>query len=412
MKTTFKMFDIILFCILGIVIGILTGLTPGLHPNTIFIIILSIPWLASSLAPLNFFVFIVSLSIANTFFDFIPSIFFGAPEEDTVMGILPGHKMLIEGKGYEALFLSVVGGFFVTIFMILILPLILFIMPVLYPLISKYMAAILIFISLLMIVSEKKKITALAIFMLAGIFGMFILSNFPQHISIFPALTGLFGISTLIIGIMGTRGNRKIKSQSIRMDKDVEWKKGTITGLLGGIFSGIFPGVGISQSGVIAAQVFRSNLKDFIVAIGGINTSNIIVAFIIYFSLGKIRSGSVWALTQALPNFTHLHILLLIAVSLFTASLSAILTLNIGRHIIGKISHINYEMLTKIVIFFLLLLVFLWSGIIGVAICLVSTLIGILTVLVNVRRACMMAYLLVPTILYFTNLYPIILSFI
>ena len=67
-------------------------------------------------------VFIISMAITHIFLDFIPSIFLGAPEESTALSVLPGHSMLLEGKGYEAVRLTTFGSYAGLIIMIIITP--------------------------------------------------------------------------------------------------------------------------------------------------------------------------------------------------------------------------------------------------------------------------------------------------
>ena len=119
----FEIILVILFALLGTFLGVLTGLIPGLHVNNIAVIMLSIaPALLVSLMFLNQFgipevfiplllaITIVSMSIAHTFLDFIPSTFLGAPEGETALSVLPAHSMLLEGRGYEAVMLSAIGS--------------------------------------------------------------------------------------------------------------------------------------------------------------------------------------------------------------------------------------------------------------------------------------------------------------
>src|SRR5881296_1776164 len=102
------MIELIIFSLLGIGIGIVTGLIPGLHVNNIIPIILSSSFFVSD--PLSLSVLIISISVTQTFIQFIPSIFLGAPEEGTSLSVLPGHRLLFEGNGYEAIKLTVLGG--------------------------------------------------------------------------------------------------------------------------------------------------------------------------------------------------------------------------------------------------------------------------------------------------------------
>ncbi|MFQ5918586.1 MAG: tripartite tricarboxylate transporter permease [Thermoplasmata archaeon] len=128
---------ILLFALLGTAAGVATGLTPGLHVNTVAALVLAFQ------APLLFlggFLFswasptpqdlallaaalVVGNVIAHTFLDFIPAIFLGAPEAETALSVLPGHRMLLRGRGLEAIHLSAWGSMAAALLAIgLILP--------------------------------------------------------------------------------------------------------------------------------------------------------------------------------------------------------------------------------------------------------------------------------------------------
>ncbi len=93
---------------LGIVVGIITGLAPGVHINLISVLLFSVsPFLLGYTSALHLAIFIVAVAVTHAFLDALPSIFLGAPEEATALAVLPGHRMLLEGKGYEAVFLIV-----------------------------------------------------------------------------------------------------------------------------------------------------------------------------------------------------------------------------------------------------------------------------------------------------------------
>src|SRR3989344_2060204 len=117
--------EILLFLLLGILAGTFTGLIPGIHINLIGTAIVSGAF--SFLLGINsiyLVVFIVSMSIAHVFLDFIPSIFLGAPEEGTELSVLPGHEMLKKGQGLQAVQLAAKGCLYgIVLFILMILPL-------------------------------------------------------------------------------------------------------------------------------------------------------------------------------------------------------------------------------------------------------------------------------------------------
>ena len=98
--------DFFFLIILGCIAGVFTGLIPGIHMNTVS---LSLIYLMPKNTELIYF--IIAMSVVHTFVDFIPSILFGAPEAENFLSILPGHKMLLEGKGLEAIKITVLEDY-------------------------------------------------------------------------------------------------------------------------------------------------------------------------------------------------------------------------------------------------------------------------------------------------------------
>lgn len=194
------MIEFLIFTLIGVVLGMITGLIPGLHVNTISFLLIGFVFLD----PYFVIIMIISMAITHTIFDYIPSIFFGAPEASTSLSVLPGHKMLLEGKGLQALYLTVVGGVMSICITLLLFPLFLILIPIIYQNIQNFIHIILIIIASVMILLEPgKRITGFFIFMLAGILGILTLNNnfLPSHLVLFPLFTGLFGISNMIISL-------------------------------------------------------------------------------------------------------------------------------------------------------------------------------------------------------------------
>lgn len=128
---------VVAFALLGTVAGVATGLIPGLHVNTVaaFVLALQVPLLGlagelfawAAPAPADLAVMAAALVVGNvvahTFLDYVPSIFLGAPEAETALSVLPGHRMLLQGRGMEAIRLSAQGsGAAVLLSLLLLLP--------------------------------------------------------------------------------------------------------------------------------------------------------------------------------------------------------------------------------------------------------------------------------------------------
>lgn len=395
--------EILLFLFLGILAGIIVGLIPGLHPNTIFAISLSLlPFLLE--LPFQFaLTFIVALSVSNTFVNFIPSLILGAPEDDGALSVLPGHRMLMAGRGHEAVFLTVVGGLGVILLTVVTLPLIMFAIPMIYTNINSYIHVLLIIIFLWMVYIEhgRKKISAAMIFFLSGLFGLIVLNTLPSQYSLFPALTGLFGVSTLVISIQ-TRS--KIPPQKHTREIKTPYIKGSVVGWVAGLIVGLLPGIGSAQAGVLASQVLKAKTRDFLTALGGINTANIIFTFIVFFTLGKTRSGAAFTISQIIPDIMTADIILIVAVGISAAFVSAIATLKINKFFLGRIENISYPKINKTVIAILGILVLLFAGPLGLLITVTGTFIGLSAILFGVKRTHMMGFLMLPTIFFYAGI--------
>lgn len=398
-------FEILLFVLLGIAFGMVTGLIPGLHPNTIFILTLSLAFILSGLPVQVILAFVVSLAVSNTFFDFIPAILFGAPEEDSALSTLPGHRFLLKGRGYEALFLATMGGLGVMFLTVLSLPALFFFLPVIYNTIKPVMHLLLLLVVAWMVFMEKKRFPALIVFLLSGIFGFLTLNSLPSEQSIFPAFTGLFGLSTISVSIM-TRV--RIPLQKIQREIQGDWLKGSVTGWLAGLLAGLLPGIGSSQAGIIAAQALRAKTREFLIALGGINTSNIFFTFIVFYVIGKTRSGAVWMISQVVDTFTFYDISLLITVGVLTSLISALLTIKTSRFLLNRMKNLNYTKMMLLTFSILIALVLLLSGFLGLLVSMAGMFLGLLTISLGIKRTHLMGFLLFPTIVYFSGLNPLL----
>ncbi|MDF1558466.1 MAG: tripartite tricarboxylate transporter permease, partial [ANME-2 cluster archaeon] len=181
--------SLLIICIVvGFFLGVFSGLVPGIHTNTFaFIMAAFAPWLLEwGLSPLCIAATVVSTSLTHTFLNIIPSVFLGAPEADTSLAVLPGHKLLLDGFGAEAVRLSALGSAgAVLVSLVLLLPLSAC-FAIMYPLVDRYVGWILLVVVLVLIYTEKGEIIegqgslvrlkyrafAALLFIISGILGM------------------------------------------------------------------------------------------------------------------------------------------------------------------------------------------------------------------------------------------------
>jgi putative membrane protein len=388
---------------LGILAGTFTGLVPGIHINTLaFFIVASLTWLSKHFQPLPLASFIASMSITHTFIDFIPSIFLGSPDEDTALSILPGHSMLLQGKGYQAVMYTLYGGLFGLGIILIFTPVFVYLLPKAYPYIKSLMFFILFFASTYLLWREEKKALALLVFLLSGFVGLSTFS-LPLKESLLPMLTGLFGASSLILSIKKTHQIPKQKVSDFKLGL----KKKQIAKILGAssIASSIcsfLPALGSGQAAVLASDITQENNKsEFLMLIGGINTIVMGLSIIALYSLDVKRTGSAAAISQILANFPLSYLIALTVVMLFSGLVSFLLCKKLSLFFSKNINKINYKRLSLFVLFFISAVVLAFSGVLGFLVFIVSTFLGLYAILAGARRTLMMGCLMLPALLWY-----------
>ena len=386
--------EIILFLLAGVVAGTITGLTPGIHINLVSGILLTISFVG--LNPVYLVTFITSMAITHTFTDFIPSVFLGCPDTDTELSILPGHNLLKNKKGYEAVHLSNIGSLIAVGLLVLILLPSIYVIGKLNSVITSIIPYLLIAVSLMVILTEQKKLSALFVFLLTGILG-YSLTNFQFNEPLLPLLTGLFGASNIILSI---KSKTKIPEQEITKS-EVKLKQPILGALASAPFCSFLPGIGAGQAAVIGNTFVKNNEKQFLVLLGIINTLVMGFSFISLYLLGKTRTGTAVAIKQILGNVGTNYLILIIAVSVFVGILAFNWTETLAKFFSRNFKKINYQILSYSTLAILTLVVLLISGIFGILILIISTLTGIYSINLKVKRTNMMGSLIIPTILFY-----------
>ncbi|HII17459.1 TPA: hypothetical protein HA361_06105 [Candidatus Woesearchaeota archaeon] len=398
--------EILLALLLGICAGIFTGMVPGVHINLVAVLVVSAsPFLFAITQPLAVGVFIIALAVTHTFIDSIPSIFLGAPDPDMALAALPGHRMLLEGKGYEAVKLTVIGSLLSLIATIAIMPLVIPFLPGVYDIIQPYIAHLLIVVTIYMILKAStiaKQVWGAIVFLLSGTLGLIVLSLHTVSQPLLPLLSGLFGISTLLLSL---NSNSTIPKQSISETLKLP-KKDTLKAVgaatLWGSITGLLPGLGSAQAAIIAIQ-FAGDLGvyGFLILIGGINTVNFAFSLAAYFTLDKARNGAIVAVMQLLDAITPQELMVFCAAALVAGGVAAVLALQISKGAAQLMSRLNYRMLVLSVIAFVSCLVAYFSGWLGILIMLTSTAVGVVPNIVETKRSLSMGCLVLPVILFF-----------
>lgn len=393
--------ELLIAIFFGIFCGIFTGTIPGIHVNLVAALITSFSTpLLNYFDALTLIVFIIALSVTHTFLDYLPSIFLGAPDPDTALGVLPGHRYLLKGEGMEAVKLTMIGSFGALLISVLFFPFFVWTIKIFYPFLENYIGYILILIVVFMTVKEKNKFWAIVIFLMSGILGLIVLNSNIKN-PLFPMLGGLFGVSTLIISL---KDDNKIPTQKINLKIKLDKLK-TIKALVVGQFSGfvtaVLPGVGASTAAVMGSQLIKKiKNSEFMILLGSVNTVNFVLSIATLYVLNKARNGSIVAVSSLVDKFSANEITVLLCTAVISGCISVFLVIKIGKTFCGLINKVDYKKLAVFVLILISILSFVLSGFIGFHVLITGAAIGIIPVVKKVKRTHAMGCLLMPTIIY------------
>ncbi|MBW2994280.1 tripartite tricarboxylate transporter permease [Candidatus Woesearchaeota archaeon] len=392
---------LLLAIIIGILCGIVTGLTPGIHINLISVLIVSMSSILLEYTSALFLAtIIISMGVTHTFLDSIPSIFLGAPDTDTVMAVLPGHKLLFQGLGWDAVRLTVIGSLLCLILCIAIIPLLALVFPILYNLMKNYIGYLLIVMVGFIILKDSKRIWAIVIFIFSGILGLIVLNSDISQ-PLFPMLSGMFGISALLISLFQkVEVPTQIATEYIKIGKG-EYMQSLVGGVFPGSFVALFPGIGAAQAAAMSTVFFKVKEYGYLILVGGINTVNFIIALVTVYTLDKARNGAIVAVMEIITNIDLARLITFAAIALIVGGIATILTLKIAKLFAFMIEEINYNMISGFILLFIIGLAFYFSGFIGLLVLFISTALGIIPQITGACRSNAMGCLLLPVITFY-----------
>ena len=428
--------DVVLFILymslLGAAIGTFTGLVPGIHVNTLaammlagypFLTCLLSPVIPSGLLPICIASCIMSASIVHSFVDYVPSVFIGAPDPDDVVSALPGHRLLLEGRGMAAVRSAAIGSCVGACASILLaVPLQLILISGLSDYLDSVTAIVLIAVITIMIMHEKDAKDILwctVVIIISGLLGLICMDlDIPRDgviigsTMMFPMLTGLFGMPAMLLSLR----DPVIEEQT----DDCEYPVGPVPGIKGvltGILTGWFPGITSTTGAILSDSITPERRPEgFIAMTASIGTSAAIIMLVTMSITGHGRSGTMLVIGDILGDSVigslNTCFLLLLLTSAFAAFLGYHSTILCGKLMSKVINRIDTLILNRACIILVVSLVLLMTGPLGLLILVTSTLLGFLPVRMGVSRVYLTGCLLIPALLSNLLLRDVFLSFL
>ena len=414
----------------GASVGMFSGLVPGIHVNTLAsLILISYPIIGSfismftdaSYIPVMLSACIVSASVVHSFVNYVPSVFTGVPDQDTVMSVLPGHRLLLKGKGMAAVRASAIGSLIGAMSAVAIaVPLQYLMVNGLGDILQRMTILILMIAVTALVIGErslKDRCFALILIILSGVMGcvcMFMPVPYEGLLFrgdlLFPLLTGLFGIPMLI----SSAGNVEIPAQTDDERYPVTPASG-LKGVLTGSVVGWFPGI-TATAGAAFTRIFVKEDREerFIALVSSIGTASAVFALITLSVNGKGRSGTMLVVREILGdsisgvgNWIFLLMLLSVAIA---SVIGYWATIRSGTAMSRFISKVDIRKMNAAIVILIVVLVTLMTGVWGIAILLVSSIVGLIPLSAGIGRVHLSGCLLIPVILLQFNLDVVFLS--
>ncbi|MFH1222624.1 MAG: tripartite tricarboxylate transporter permease [Candidatus Micrarchaeota archaeon] len=370
----------------GVFLGVIAGFLPGLHPNNISSVIAQLGMTNEGKTAL-----LIGMFPANLIASFVPAIFFGIPEGETVLAALPGQRMTLSGEGLTALktmLLSAIAAAFLSL--LLFIPSMLM-FPYLQSALGGYIKYIVLVLAVVLVARSKNMLTALLIFIAAGALGYFSLnSQMPDPFM--PLFSGMFAIAALL-NITGA----KIPAQK----KEGGFRKELLAFILLGVFLGMFadllPGISSpAQVAFFATAAVPFNSLSYLATVSSIGVSQAIFSLATAATIGKSRIGTTAWLTQFAD--VQQDALLLAVLFVFGAALASV-AVWLLRKKAANLAVLNARPIGWLFIAYLALVCFLLDGWLGLLVLVLASALGWLTLRLDVERTQMMGAVIVPTLL-------------
>lgn len=415
------MFELVIACFIGILIGTTTGMIPGIHVNTAgAIIFASSTFLLSFLSPEFLCVMMVAMSIAHALIEFVPSMLLGVPEEGTATSILPGHRMVLQGRAKEVIRIVCVGGFGAIIVTVLMLPIFSILLPMLHDISKPFTWMILLFASIYLTYSltsnHRDFLWSLLLFALSGILGWTIFQTpISSGVTLMCIFSGLFGISTILFSL---NDNSTLPHQNSFYDLNIDFDKfkSIFAGGITGAILGFLPGFGPAQGTVIAQAASGTSDSDddtvnFLLATSGLNISDCLFSLMAIYIIGNPRSGIAVYMSYLISKMSLNHLIIYIFASLLAVSVSLVLALRLGDSFSKLMGGVDYKKLSISVILLQIVILFIFIFYYGAPVgymilaLITSTAMGMLPHYLGIGKSHLMGVLIVPAIVIYMQMF-------
>jgi putative membrane protein len=401
----------------GCAAGLLAGIVPGLHVNTVCALAF-VAWPA--LGPVGA-VGLAAMAAAHAMASILPATYLGAPGEDSLLSALPAHRLLLDGRGAEAVACALdatLAGCALAVVLLLPYKWLLGepgrLLAALDAAMAWVLAALLAFLLLRdwragpRALAWRAAILALAgaLGLLAGRFPVKALLDVPAS-PLLPLLSGLFGAPPLL-EMLRSRPRVPEQQPPERAPAGVRRRVrgGIVAGVLASGATAVLPGMtaAVAASAARAGRRGEQDPRPVLATLSAIAGSQPVWGFAVLAVSLRARSGLAVAVQQAWPVASwsagapppNLEFLLLSA--LVGSLVGYVASKFFGRAFAACFSRASSRRLPLAALLVLLAVVLLLAGYAGLELFVVSTAVGLLPVATGAGRLQLTGCLLVPVL--------------
>ena len=395
--------QLLVWVLAGSLLGSCSGLVPGLHANNFAFLLAGI---APSVPGPPLFVGCAMLAagVVHTFLNAVPAMALGVPDAEMAATALPGHRLVLEGRGPEAIRLSALGSVLAVLAAVPLAVPVTRAVTLVYPTLRANLSVLLATIVVALLASEptwRSRLGGLLSFGLATGLGAVTLDLSPAAPleaggTLAPLFAGLFGAPVLIDAIRGG-GIPRQDGPEITMSRGLVGVT-AVAGTLAGAAVGYLPGITAAIAAVAVLVVVPAGASDrgYIVATSGVDTANTVFALFALVAIGQPRTGVLVAVDSiGVP----LEVPILLAAVVLAGLIGFALVLVVGDAYLAVVGRLPYWQVSTVVLALLLVLSFLFTGPVGIVIFLAAATIGMVPVRLRARRVHLMGVLIGPLML-------------
>jgi putative membrane protein len=344
----------------------------------------------------------------------------------------------MQGRGYEAVMLTAVGGLGAVAFFGLCSPFFLTLLGPFKQLVAPHSFWFLALMLVFMVMSEWPKggdrgrpgqrfldawsslFAGQATLLLSGLLGFIILYKpiVPPRFAfqnIMPAFVGLYAVPWIITNIISRMPlPRQVIPKSIDAPQPV-LLRATAAGVGGGMIAALFPLITGGMGGLIAGHATaQKDERAFVISQGASKMVYYVGAFFLLFvpGLARTRGGMAWMVQSFYTPSTFQDYWMIVATILICGGASFLMLILLTRGMLWLIQKVDHRLLSAFTAVLVLVVVYAITSWQGILVMIVSTGIGMIPVFFHSRRMNCMGVLLIPVTLNMAGLGPAVADFL